>query len=218
MQAVLPRLFATDPVDLGFAGVDLRARSFVVQADEGNVLLYGAGPAVAELDAVRDLGGVRLQLLNHVHEAAPAANRIREAFGAPLHVHAADAAAVGRVVGVDATFEGRRHLTTDIEAIPIPGHTPGATAFLWTADGRRVLFTGDSVTVLHGRWVAALLPGISDRDAYVASLEALAREAFEVLAPGAGDPGAPAAFATDPAQVREQLLAIAARLRGGGDR
>jgi glyoxylase-like metal-dependent hydrolase (beta-lactamase superfamily II) len=218
MEAVLPRLHATDPVDLGFASVDLWARSFVAQADDGNVLLYGAAPAVAELDAVRDLGGVRLQLLNHVHEASPAAARVRDAFGAPLHVHAGDAAAVGLVVGVDATFAGRHHVTRDIEAIPIPGHTPGATAFLWTVDGRRVLFTGDSVTVSDGRWVAALLPGISDRHAYAGSLEALAREGFDVLAPGAGDPGAPATFPTSPSDARGHLLAIAARLRGGADR
>jgi glyoxylase-like metal-dependent hydrolase (beta-lactamase superfamily II) len=216
MEAVLPRLFATDPIALGFGSVDLQARSFVAQADDGNVLFYGAGPAEAEAEAVRELGGLGQQLLNHVHEASPAAARLRHAFGAPLHVHAGDAAAVGRIVEVDATFEGRHHVTADIEAIPIPGHTPGATAFLWTADGRRILFTGDSVTVLDGRWVAALLPGISDRDAYVASLEALAGEEFDVLAPGAGDPGAPATFPTNPAHAQGQLLAIAARLRDGG--
>ena len=54
----------------------------------------------------------------------------------------------------------------DFEIIPTPGHTPGATAFLWN----RHLFTGDTVFLRDGEWVAAVLDD-SDPEAYVESLE-----------------------------------------------
>ena len=48
--------------------------------------------------------------------------------------------------------------------IPIPGHTPGATAYLWDSGERRYLFTGDSLYLSDGEWMAAVLDS-SDRDA-----------------------------------------------------
>ena len=46
---------------------------------------------------------------------------------------------------MDETFSERHKLGDDFEVIPIPGHTGGATAFLWDSGKHRVLFTGDTV-------------------------------------------------------------------------
>jgi hypothetical protein len=217
MQTILPRLHASEPLDLGFGIKPLQARAYVLQRPEGNLALYGAAALEPELDAVRDLGGLAGQYLNHVHEASPAAGRVRDALGAPLHVHEGDAEAVRAQVAVDATFAARHTVGEDLEVIPVPGHTPGATAYLWAADGRRVLFTGDTVFVRDGEWVAALLDGVSDRDTYVASIELLAGLEFDLLVPGIAPIGEEPVHATDAGGARERLGRIAERLRSGLD-
>ncbi len=127
------------------------------------------------------LGGVSAQYLNHAHEASTAAGRVRRALDAPLHVHAADAEEVKQRVSVDEVFDHRHTLGEDLEVIPAPGHTPGATAYLWRTNGYRALFTGDTVAVRGDRWVAAFIDGISNREQYVASLQALAELEFDLL-------------------------------------
>jgi len=217
MQTIIPRLHATEPLDLGFGIKPLQARAYVLERPEGNLALYGAAALEPELDAVRALGGITGQYLNHAHEASPAAARVRDALGAPLHVHEADAAEVREHAPVDETFEARHAVGGDLEVIPTPGHTPGATSYLWSADGRRVLFTGDTVFVRDGEWVAAFLDAVSDRDTYVASVELLAGLDFDLLAPGVATVGAAPVEATDRDDARRRLARIAERLRSGLD-
>ncbi|WP_205698928.1 MBL fold metallo-hydrolase [Conexibacter sp. SYSU D00693] len=217
MDLIAPGLHLTAPLDLGFGRVPLQARAaLLVRPDHGNVLLYGAAAALPELDAVRDVGGVARQYLNHAHEATAEAAQLRDALGAPVHVHAADADEVARTVSVDATFTDRHH-DGDLEVVPVPGHTPGATAYVWDDDGRRVLFTGDTLFVRGGQWVAALLDGVSDRERYVESLHLLAALEPDLLVPGVAPVGETGAYATDPADARRRIEEVAARLEGGAD-
>ncbi|MDA0182733.1 hypothetical protein OJ997_20645 [Solirubrobacter phytolaccae] len=144
------------------------------------------------------------QYLNHWHEAG---------FGtgfadAPLHIHADDAKWVERPV---TTFSGRQTVDDDFELIPIPGHTPGATAFLWNG----YLFTGDSIILDGDEWRAAVL-GDSDRAAYIDSLELLKTVEFDVLVPWASSADGP--WHSDAADRVARLDAIIERLRRGEDR
>ncbi len=217
MELIATTLHASAPID-PFGGSSMRARAFVLGRAAGNVALYTASALAPELGAVRTLGGLDRQYLNHAHEASPAAAQVREAFGAPLHVHAADAAETAETVSVDATFTDRHAVGDDLEVIPVPGHTPGATAFLWRGPDGRVLFTGDTLYVRDGEWVAALLDGISDRDDYVSSLTLLAGLEFDVLAPAFSSAGAPAVFPSDRADARRRIGEVADSLRAGGNR
>ena len=217
MQTILPRLHATGPLDLGFGVKPLQARAYVLQRPGGNLAIYGAAALEPELDAVRSLGGIGAQYLNHAHEASPAAARVRDALGAPLHVHEGDAEDVRAQVPVDVTFSERHTLGDDLEVIPTPGHTPGATSYLWRADGRRVLFTGDTVFARDGEWVAALLDGVSDRGTYVESIERMAGLEFDLLVPGVAPVGEAAVHETDRDTARRRLGRIAERLRSGLD-
>lgn len=148
-------------------------------------------------------GSARAQYLNHWHEAS---------FGggfadAPLHIHEADAPFVDVPV---ITFSERATVDDDFEIIPIPGHTPGATAFLWHG----YLFTGDSIHLDGDEWRAAVL-GDSDRETYIASLELLRTVDFDVLVPWAASADGPWSA---PAGDRVQRLdAIIERLRRGED-
>ena len=84
---------------------------------------------------------------------------------------------------VDETFSERATLDGDCEVIPIPGHTQGATAFLWDSGEHRCLFSGDSMYLHEGEWIAAVLEGSSDRGDYVKSLELIQSLEFDVLVP-----------------------------------
>ncbi len=119
---------------------------------------------------------------------------------------------------IAGTFAERTTLDGDFEVIPIPGHTPGATAFLWDSGEHRMLFTGDSLFFDEGEWVIALDVRGADRDAYVQSLELIRGVDFDVLVPWAATVGQPPHAMTDAADVGRRIDAILERVRGGADR
>jgi len=108
-------------------------------------------------------------------------------------------------------------LDDDFEVIPTPGHTSGATSFLWESDGHRLLFTGDSLYLDDGEWVAAVLDS-SDREAYIESLEVVRELEFDALVPWAASEGQPYVDIVDETEKRRRIDAIITRLRRGGDR
>ena len=154
----------------------LHTRAFTL----GGELVVYASPGL------EDPGHIRAQYLNHWHEATFGGGFV----DAPLIIHDEDAP---RVECHRATFN-ERTTDGDLELIPIPGHTPGATAFLWDSGDQRFLFTGDSIYLVTASWLAAVLDD-SERSAYIDSLELLRDLEFDVLVPWAtkGDWWAPAA-------------------------
>ena len=212
LDTPLPRLHASAPAPLPFAP-SLHVRAFVLEREHGNLLVYAAPTVGAAAPAIEALGGVTQQYLNHWHEAAFGGDGV----DAPLLIHADDRAAAEDSLPVDETFSDRAVLDGDFEIIPTPGHTPGATAFLWHSGDHRLLFTGDSVYLRDGDWVAAVLEGTSDRTAYIESLEMLRGLEFDALVPWAAS-GESYYTLTDPADARQRIDAILERLRRGEDR
>ena len=136
MDTVIPGLYASPPEGLPFAR-SLEVRAFLLRRDAGNLLVYSAPAVAREGEAVNALGGVSRQYLNHWHEAAFGAGaQVAAALGAPVHSHADDGDRVAETVALGGTFAERARLDGDFELIPTPGHTPGATAFLWDSGGR----------------------------------------------------------------------------------
>ena len=208
---VAPRLHALAPERLPFAP-SLEIRSFLLQRARGNVLIYSSRGLAEGADELERLGGVSRRYLNHWHEAMFAS----ELAGAPLFVHERDRPRVAEDLRVRGTFSRRHTLDDDLEVIPTPGHTEGATAYLWDSGTERILFTGDTVYLREGEWAAAVLAS-SDRDAYLRSLELIRGLEFDLLAPWAGTAGGPLAVPTDSGDARRRLDAIIERLRGGSD-
>lgn len=211
METVIPRLHASPPEPLGF-GPDLQIRAFLLEREQGNLLLYRAATVEGEAARLRELGGISRQYLNHSHEAAPICDWVTETFDAPLLCHEDDAEAVARSCTVAHTFNRRHHLDEDFEVIPTPGHTPGATCYLWDSGERRCLFTGDTLMVSGGEWVAALLEG-SDRERYIESLELIRTLDFDLLVPSVASAGEPHSAAVGPGEAAERIDAIIARWR-----
>ena len=189
----------SEPAALPFAP-SLHVRAFLLEREAGDLLVYSAP------DAPR---GATRQYLNHWHEARFAAG----AFDAPLFVNEHDREAVERTTPVAHVFQ-KRHSLGDFEAIPAPGHTPGATAYLWDSGEHRFLFTGDTIYLDDGEWVAAVLDS-SDRTAYVESLELIRELDFDVLVPWAASAGQPWYALTDADDRRRRLDAIVERVRRG---
>ena len=213
-RTTLPGLVASPPATLPFA-THLEVRAYLLERDHGNVLVYSAPTVPDAADELRAHGGVSWQYLNHWHEAMFDVDRVAATFGAPVVVHAADAGEVARRAGVEpVTFDHAAALGEGFEIVPIPGHTPGATAFLFEHGDHRYLFTGDSLFLSRGRWVAAVLDS-SDRAAYLESLERIRELDFDVLVPWAASAGGEPFALTDPAGTRRRVDEVIARVRAG---
>ena len=205
-------LYALAPEPLPFApSLDIRA--FLLRRDRGNLLIYSTTTVRADTPAVTQAGGIARHYLNHSHEALFASEHV----GLPVFVHEAERAAVRGRDRIRGTFSRRHMLDEDFAVIPTPGHTPGATAYLWDSGEHRVLFTGDTIYLDDGQWVAAVLSS-SDRDAYLRSLELIAGLDFDVLVPWAATRGQRPYAMTDRADAQRRIGAIADRLRRGDDR
>src|SRR3954468_5205281 len=211
MQMLMPRLYATEAQPLPF-DTSLAVRRFLLERDHGNLLLYGAGTPLDDVNEMHERGGVVRRYLNHRHETAFGCGRIN----APLVVHAEERDAGERTCDVAAAFSKRHRPAADLEVIPTPGHTSGATSYLWDSGEHRILFTGDTVYLRDGEWVAALLAS-SDREAYATSLELMRELDFDVLVPWAATRGDPSYAVVSHREARRRLEAILTRLRSGGD-
>jgi glyoxylase-like metal-dependent hydrolase (beta-lactamase superfamily II) len=212
VPAAVPGLHALSASPLQFAP-GLEVRAFLLERDHGNVLLYDAPATTA--GEVTALGGAARRYLGHWHEASLGAEPVT---GVPLFVHAADLAQTERHRHVRGAFSRRHTLDDDLEVIPIPGHTPGSTAYLWTTGGTRVLFTADTLYLGEdGEWVVAVLES-SDRGAYLESVELLRDLEFDVLAPWAAPRGSEPVQAVGRDEARRRLSAIMTRVWEGATR
>jgi hypothetical protein len=207
-----PGLLPLAPERLPFApSLDIRA--FLLRRDRGNLLVYSVKGLESDAATIEGQGGISRHYLNHRHEAMFAS----EWADAPLFVHENEREAVAKSYHVRGAFSRRHMLDDDFEVIPAPGHTSGATAYLWDSGDHRYLFTGDTIYLDDGEWVAAVLES-SDRALYIESLELIRDLDFDVLVPWAATSGQPYHAATDKEDARRRIDAIIERLRNGEDR
>ena len=209
METVVPGLHASAPEPLPFAPA-LQIRAYLLQREPGNLLVYSVTGLGGDAAAIQDLGGIARHYLGHRHEAAFASDSV----AAPLFVHENERKSVERTYHVRGTFSRRHTFEDDFEVIPIPGHTSGASAYLWDGGEHRFLFTGDTIYLDEGEWVAAVLAS-SDRAAYVESLELMKELDFDVLVPWAATAGEPYYAVVSHAEARRRIDAILDRLRRG---
>ena len=216
LYTVISGLYASAAEPLPFSR-SLELRAFLLAREQGNLLLYSAGNLAADVQSIKHLGSISRQYLNHWHEAAFGIDHIAKTFGPLLLCHENERSSVSVKCEVSETFSERHMLDKDFEVIPTPGHTSGATAFLWDSGQHRILFTSDTIYLREGDWVAALLAGSSDRADYIHSLELIQDLDFDVLVPWIATAGQSFRAFTDRANARRRIGAILARLRRGDD-
>lgn len=212
METAIAGLYASSPQALPFAPA-LHIRAFLLRRAQGNVLIYSVADLESEAPEIERLGGIERHYLNHRHEAMFPSPWVT----APLFVHENERDSTAERYAVRGTFSGRHDLDGDLEVIPTPGHTSGATTYLWDSGDHRLLFTGDTIYLDDGEWVAAVLPS-SDRDAYVESLELIRELDYDVLVPWAATGGQDFYAVTDPAEARSRVDRILARVQAGEER
>ena len=212
MNALFDNLYRVAPERLSFAPA-FTGSAFLLARPTGNILVYSSGHVAQDFTALAAQGGVARQYLNHEHQAHVSCDRVAEEFGAPLYCHEADARAAAQICNVAATFADRAHHFDDFEVIPIPGHTPGSTAFLWSKGGQRYLFTGDTIYLGDGQWRIAVLTGISDPRRYRESLVLIRGLDFDVLVPSMAK-GEPVQLVSADAR-REQIDKLISRIDAG---
>jgi len=207
----IPGLHPSKPEALPFDPA-LHARAFLLRRELGNLLVYSVGGVGSDGPAIDDLGGISRHYLNHRHEAMFPSDRVV----APRFCHENERESVAKTYDVRGTFSSRHTLDDDFEVIPTPGHTSGATTFLWDSGEHRLLFTGDTIYLKDGDWIAAVLES-SDRDAYLESLELIKGLDFDVLVPWAATGGQPYHALTNRADTARRIDAIRARIERGED-
>ena len=211
MDSLLEGIYGSTPEPLPFAP-SLLIRAFLLRRDRGNLLVYSSSGLDSDGEAIEELGGISRHYLNHRHEAMFASDSV----SVPLFVHERDSEAVAGSNEIRGTFSKRHRLDDDFEVVPTPGHTPGATAFLWDGPGHRFLFTGDTICLREGEWAASVLDS-SDRRRYIESLEFIRELDFDVLVPWAATAGEPHHALTDRRDAQRRIDAILERVRNGGD-
>lgn len=172
-------------------------------ADEAALIDCGCGEATDRLLANIEAAGVQSEdigilLLTHCHfDHVGGAAELRRRLGCRTVAHQLDAAFIeaGDDEVTAASWYGK-HLTPcpidrklvgtrehivvggrPIEAIHIPGHSPGSVAYVMESGGKRVVFAQD----VHGPLHESLL---SDAAAYQASLETLFGLEADILCEG----------------------------------
>jgi glyoxylase-like metal-dependent hydrolase (beta-lactamase superfamily II) len=101
---------------------------------------------------IHTLGKITHILLGDRHHATEHTAQLAMHFGVPISASQVEATAL-KGVKVDAIVPFHRtQILPALEAIPTPGHTPGALSYLWTHEGRRFLFVGDTIVPVNGEW------------------------------------------------------------------
>ena len=134
-------------------------RALLVRTPHGNVLW----DCITYLDedtvrAVRDLGGLAAIAISHPHFYDAMTTWSAVFDDCPVYIHEADAEWVTYPGPGLTLWRGMaREILPGLTLVNTGGHFPGSTVLHWAAgaDGRGVLLTGDSITVVSDRrWVS----------------------------------------------------------------
>jgi len=155
-----------EEVEAGLYGVGVEPqvaigqRALLVRTPEGNVL-WDCVPVLTEAGRARleELGGVAAIAVSHPHFYTGIA-AFAEAFGATVHLHAADREHVTYPIPRVRFWDGERlELLGGITLLRAGGHFAGGTVLHWPAGagGRGALLTSDIIRVVPDRRHVAFL-------------------------------------------------------------
>ncbi len=179
MEQLFPGVFRVFPTKL----TDTKYVSFFVKRRGGNLLFpcFASHSSIeGSFDEIERMGGLSFQLIGDMHFAAKYNDDVHARFGTDALCSEIEAADVKRKVKHVSTFPFERHaLAPRVEAIPTPGHRPGAMSYLVTLGKRRYLFAGDTLYHDGKRW--CVYTNKKQRKQMIETLRFLADLNFDVL-------------------------------------
>jgi len=136
------------------AGFAIGQRAVLVRTEGGNILW----DCVATLDAatvslIKGLGGLKAIAISHPHFYTTM-NEWAQAFGCPIHLHAADQDWIMRKGPAIKLWQGDTFKLWDgVTLVRCGGHFPGGTVVHWAGGdgGRGVVCAGDILTITQDR-------------------------------------------------------------------
>ncbi len=198
--------------------VAIGQQAHFIETPRGNVLwdciTYVDDATVAE---IKGRGGLAAIAISHPHFFSCMIEWSRALGDVPIYLYADHRPWVMRPDDAVVYWQGEtKELLPGVTVIRCGGHFPGSSVLHWAAgaDGRGSLFTGDTIYVSGGEWVAAVLES-SDRARYVESLELIRGLDFDVLVPSIASAGQPYHEFVDRDEAVRQVDAILARVRRG---
>jgi hypothetical protein len=128
--------------------------TYFLKRPDGNILFATKADISPFVDEVIRLGCVSHMFLGDRHHASSATAALAKQFGTVLSASQIEASALRpRGVAVEKIIPYERdQFAVDLEVIPTPGHTRGALSYLWTNQGRKFLFIGDTIVPINGDW------------------------------------------------------------------
>ena len=158
------------------------AASYFIQRPEGNILIDSPRYAPPLIKQFKAMGGVKYMYLTHQDDIADH-QKFHERFGCERIMHEDDIQPSTQDVEITLSESQPIELTSDVQIIPVPGHSKGHTVLLYQ---NKFLFTGD-----HLAWSPYLKHLYAFRrfcwyswTEQIKSMEALANYSFEWVLPG----------------------------------
>jgi glyoxylase-like metal-dependent hydrolase (beta-lactamase superfamily II) len=174
-----------EPELIGIAvepGVGVGQRGLLVSTAEGNLLWDPSGFIdSAAIQAVRDAGGLRAVASSHPHMYGAGVEWSHE-FGAEILLPEVDMPWLMRPDSAVRTWSGSIEVLPGVTLVQCGGHFPGSAVLHWSAgaDGRGVLFSGDTIFVTPGEDVVSFVYSAPNR---LPLPERAVRRVVEAVAP-----------------------------------
>ncbi len=185
-------------------GVGIGHRPLLVRTTAGNLLWDAPGfYDAALLESIRDLGGLAVIASSHPHLTGVSVSLSHEFGGVPVYVNEDDRRWIRRPDDAITLWKGTCGPLPGVTLVQCGGHFAGSAVLHWAAgaDGRGVLFTGDTFMVNADRVTVSFMRSYPNRlplgpRPVTRIMDAIAPYPFDRVYSGF-DPGLIAAGATE---------------------
>jgi glyoxylase-like metal-dependent hydrolase (beta-lactamase superfamily II) len=170
-------LYAISASNLSAKGHRSQLHSYFLVRSAGNLLFHGPDrvPLLKEHRSFFDRhGGIAQQVLTHGGDASRACRFVEQTWGAPVFVNRweLDEARARSGLAIPDGVPNDHPVGPDVEALHLPGHAVGFTAYRFALEGRRYLLFGHFTREMSpGSWGTYVPPALLDSG--VRSLERL---------------------------------------------